>query len=801
MTISSQTRKAGPFVGNDSTTAFPFAFKVFTAADLYVVLTDTTLGTDTVLVLTTDYTVSLNANQDANPGGTVTLLSALATGYKLTITSSLQYLQPTDLTNNGGFYPKVITNALDRLTIFVQQLYEQVTRSLKVSVSTPAGVQTTLPAPAANKLIGWNETADNLQNMDPTTLATIVAFGTTNADKYNGDGTTTQFALSANPGALNNLDVSVGGVTQRPGLDYTWAAGTTITFMTAPPSGTNNVLVRYMQGLPQGQTAADLVTYTPAGAGASPNTVQAKLRESTNAVSDFGADNTGAVNATAALLNFFNFCISTGTRGHIPAGDYLVSAGALAFDNGFTKKLWPDITTDGFGAVRFLRADATNAPMISITNGTASSGVARTWLGGSLGGITFDQNGKSTGASQHGLLLRGIVGTKFGYMRANNNGGSCIHIEQKLYGGSNPDPYNISSCYFEAAEANRCGGAAFYNDNFVGFAGNTINYVRAIENQNGAFFGFGAGNRVNVMSVGSCAGWALGNPTAGTGGTASRFSLGNAELDDVQYGIDIRRVSASDFGTVRFVHRYNFGPLNPAGGYWPRIAVQAGTVASVSMLNLNIIDRIEAGGAKVNMGQLFDFGSAGGLLVDVVVRRQILDNAGFGFVVGDYYTNFNANSRVTYTDIYGHPIIDGRTKTTGVARAATTFAVPSGGFTGAGNTVQYGTQLADAAEAYNPATWTYTCRSPGQYRIAASIVLAVAVGTRIRLAIMVNGSATTARYYYATTANAQAYEIDAVLHLLAGAQITINADQNSGVAVNLTTLISSNDNLFTVSQV
>lgn len=164
MTISSTSRKAGPYVGNGIATVFPFSFKVFSAADLYVVHTSTAIGADTVLTPGSGYTAALNADQNTNPGGTVTLPSALASGYSLTITSSLAYLQPTDLTNQGGFYPRVITNALDRLTIFCQQLYEQIGRALKVSVSTPAGVTTTLPPPVAGNVLGWDAGATGLAN-------------------------------------------------------------------------------------------------------------------------------------------------------------------------------------------------------------------------------------------------------------------------------------------------------------------------------------------------------------------------------------------------------------------------------------------------------------------------------------------------------------------------------------------------------------------------------------------------------------------------------------------------------------
>lgn len=135
MTISSDNRKAGPYICNGVTTAFPFAFKVFSATDVRVVLADAA-GAESDLVLGTHYAVALNADQDANPGGTVTTTAAYATGYTLTLTSGLQNLQPVTLTNNGGFYPTVINNALDRLTILVQQLAEQVSRAVKVSISS-----------------------------------------------------------------------------------------------------------------------------------------------------------------------------------------------------------------------------------------------------------------------------------------------------------------------------------------------------------------------------------------------------------------------------------------------------------------------------------------------------------------------------------------------------------------------------------------------------------------------------------------------------------------------------------------
>lgn len=245
MTISSTTRKAGPFVGNDSSTAFPFAFKVFQAADVYVVRLDTDTSVETPLVLTTDYTVSLNANQNANPGGTVTLVAgALATGYTLTITSSITPLQSTDLTNQGGFYPSVITNALDKLTILVQQILERLGRSLTLPLSLPSNVSTALPLPEANKALVWNSTATGLENYDASQIATSILGASRVIDRFTATGSAGPYALSSDPLTINNTMVFVGGVYQTH--DKYTLAGATITFDEAVANGTVVELVQQL---------------------------------------------------------------------------------------------------------------------------------------------------------------------------------------------------------------------------------------------------------------------------------------------------------------------------------------------------------------------------------------------------------------------------------------------------------------------------------------------------------------------------------------------------------------------------
>lgn len=134
MTISSEERKAGPYPGNSVATTFPFGFKIFKPEDLLVVLTID--GAEQDLEFGDDYGVSLNSDQENSPGGEVVLNTPLPSGQLLTMTSAAKNLQPTKITNQGAFYPEVVNQALDRVTILIQQVDEKVGRSVKVPISS-----------------------------------------------------------------------------------------------------------------------------------------------------------------------------------------------------------------------------------------------------------------------------------------------------------------------------------------------------------------------------------------------------------------------------------------------------------------------------------------------------------------------------------------------------------------------------------------------------------------------------------------------------------------------------------------
>jgi hypothetical protein len=157
MTISNVNRfvQAG---GNGVTVVFPFNFKVFQSTDVAVVTMVTSTGVQTTPVLGVDYTVTISGDQNYSAGGNVTFTTAPLTGVRITISSLVPNLQPTDLSNQGGFYPDVINDSFDRSTIQIQQVGDIAARSLSVAQSEQGVTSLALPpiAVRANKYLAFD---------------------------------------------------------------------------------------------------------------------------------------------------------------------------------------------------------------------------------------------------------------------------------------------------------------------------------------------------------------------------------------------------------------------------------------------------------------------------------------------------------------------------------------------------------------------------------------------------------------------------------------------------------------------
>lgn len=138
MAIGYIKRLAGPYIGDGTgQKTFSFGFFVFTEGDVYVATAATENGASSTLQQGTDYTVTLNGDQEASPGGTITLTAeaGLADGAVLVIGSDVDYTQTLDLTNYTRFPPARISEELDRIVVQIQQLVEIQGRTVKADAT------------------------------------------------------------------------------------------------------------------------------------------------------------------------------------------------------------------------------------------------------------------------------------------------------------------------------------------------------------------------------------------------------------------------------------------------------------------------------------------------------------------------------------------------------------------------------------------------------------------------------------------------------------------------------------------
>lgn len=214
MSVNQETeRRAGPYESDGIQTTFPFTFKIF-APDQVTVVTSLDGLTETVLEKT-EYSVTIEANQDTNPGGSVNLHTPLDSGMLLTVLSAVPYTQPLSLTSRGGFYPEAINQAFDRCVILAQQLREQLNRTLVVPATSSQTPQEVLidVLETANTANEYAQAAKKTYEEVLKTQAEIEEFRDTAVVDVANEGIE-QVNLVQNEGTTQVSNVNVAGSTQ-----------------------------------------------------------------------------------------------------------------------------------------------------------------------------------------------------------------------------------------------------------------------------------------------------------------------------------------------------------------------------------------------------------------------------------------------------------------------------------------------------------------------------------------------------------------------------------------------------------
>jgi hypothetical protein len=180
-------------------------------------------------------------------------------------------------------------------------------------------------------------------------------------DYFSGDGLTSVFTLSRIPASINDIQVFVNNVAQKPIESYT-LSGTTLTFTSIPSGGTQNIYVRYLSVTTQqvvpspGSVNVASIDVTGTGTGAvrvpvgttiqRPGGVTGMIRYNTTttqfegnngtAWSSIGGAALGGINGSTPNYIFFENDTTVTANYTITAGKNAMSAGPVTIADNIT---------------------------------------------------------------------------------------------------------------------------------------------------------------------------------------------------------------------------------------------------------------------------------------------------------------------------------------------------------------------------------------------------------------------------------------------------------------------------------
>jgi hypothetical protein len=155
MTISSTTVR-NSYSGDGTTDTFTYNFKIFQDSDIQVIIRSAN-GTETIKTITTHYTVT---DAGVSAGGTVifTVGNIPTATETVVLRRNIPQTQAIDYIANDPFPAESHEEGLDRATMAIQQIQEEVTRSLKLSkTNTMTSTEFTVgAADRANKILAFD---------------------------------------------------------------------------------------------------------------------------------------------------------------------------------------------------------------------------------------------------------------------------------------------------------------------------------------------------------------------------------------------------------------------------------------------------------------------------------------------------------------------------------------------------------------------------------------------------------------------------------------------------------------------
>ena len=282
MTISTTIIKVS-YSGNGTQTVFPYTFKINAEADIQVIIRASN-GTETVKTLTTDYSVS---GVGSASGGNVTMVTAPSATETIVIRRDTTQTQTVDLVENDPFTAETVEGAFDKSVAIVQELQEEVDRSIKLSrTNTMTSTEFTVDAATrANKILAFDASGEIAVTQELGTYKGNWAASTSYSARDIVKDTTT-----------NNIFIANTAHTSSGSLPLT----------TNTDSAKWDLLVDAASATTSASAAATSATNSANSATASANSASAAASSESNAATSESNAATSASNASTSATNASN---------------------------------------------------------------------------------------------------------------------------------------------------------------------------------------------------------------------------------------------------------------------------------------------------------------------------------------------------------------------------------------------------------------------------------------------------------------------------------------------------------------
>ena len=290
--ISNVTRRV--VYAASGTGPYAFTFEILANTDIAV------YRDDTLLTLTTNYTVTINSNGT----GSITLTAAPTGATQIAIVGNRTIQRTTDFVTGGDFFANTVNDEMDQQTIFAQQNAEGLNRALQAPQTDPTTINMILPRKAdrANKTLAFDADGNPAIGISAADVANAVTYATNAANSATAAASSASSAsssASAASGSASTASTQASNASTSASNASTSASG-------ASTSATN--------------AAASASTATTQASNASTS--------ATNAASSASAASTSASNAATSATNASNSATTASTQASNAATSATAASGS-----------------------------------------------------------------------------------------------------------------------------------------------------------------------------------------------------------------------------------------------------------------------------------------------------------------------------------------------------------------------------------------------------------------------------------------------------------------------------------------